>query len=386
MRGITEYRYCSVKPLSYPRESMSNVTPQLFLRGLPHLCLKMRRPARAKSGSADSDINPDFYRLSMVAPLPNPGSSAVKENGLQGIHDLGALHSNALANLANLQPSALGLPVHGMNGMTNMNFPNLGMNGFGAPNLSANALLQQQIHNQFQPRLGNVGQQLGFTPGTNGVGNNALGVADANNAMAQQIRQRREDLVRQIQMINNGNGNGASTIANGSANAAEPAGLSHGSNPTSSALQPNLALLPSDHSNLLSNNVGGNSVQLQQIMMSQLQAAGMNGQDGNIMPQQPFGGIDIGPGGMQQLGLSNIAGSVGGNGINPQLLMQHNAMNGTLGVPGMNNSLVSPGFGNLGFMMQNQMLPNHGSFQPISNKNSSITGQGNLQLSNDRTV
>lgn len=363
---------------------------ELFLRGLPHLCLKMRRPARAKAGSADSDINPDFYRLSMVAPLPNPGSPAVKENGLQGIHDLGAMQSNALASLANFQPSALGLPVHGMpnGGLANMNFPNLGMNGFSAPNISANALLQQQIHNQFQPRLGNVGQQLGVPAGPNGVGNNALGVADANTAMTQQIgalRQRREDLVRQLQMINNGNGSGASSIANTTGNAGEQANPSHSSNPTSSTLQPNLSLLPSDHSHLLSNNVGANTAQLQQIMMSQLQAASMNGQNGNIMPHQPFGGIDISSSGMQQLGLSNIAGPVGGNVINPQLLMQHNAMNGALGVPGMNNSLIAPGLGNLGFMIQNQMLPNHhGSFQPMSNQNSSISGQANLQLSNDR--
>jgi len=356
---------------------------ELFLRGLPHLCLKMRRPARAKPGSADSDINPDFYRLSMVAPLPNPGNPVVKDTGLQGIHELGAIHSNALVNLANLQSSALGLQTHGMpnGGLTNMNFPNLGMNGFNAPNISANALLQQQIQSHFQPRLGNVGQQLGFPPVPNSGGNNALGIVDANNAM-NVLRQRREDLVRQLQMIGDGHRN-----ANGSGNAPEQTGLLHNSNltPSPTNLQSNISLPSSETSNLLATNVGQNSAQLQQIMMSQLQATGMRGSESNIATQQAFGGIGLGSGGMPQLDLNSIPGSVVGGGvgnINPQLLMQHNAVS-ALGVPGMNNPLMPPGLGNLGFMMQNHMLPNHhGSFQPM-NQNPSIIGQGNLQLSND---
>jgi len=334
-------------------------------------------------------VNPDFYRLSMVAPLPNPGNPAVKETTLQGIHDLG-VHSNALANLTNMQPSALAVPTHVMSGggLTNMHFPNLGMNGLNSPNLSANALLQQQIHGQFQPRLGNIGQQLGFIPGNPG-GNNGLGVADVNSAMTQQIgalRQRREDLVRQLQMINGHSHGAPSPSSNVQVNASEQAGLGNNSNQNSNTLQPHLSQQLSNHSNLLSANGGANSAQLQQIMMSQLQAAGMSGPDGNNASQQSFGNMGIGSGGMQQFDLSNMPGSVGGNGvgnINPQLLMQHNAMSG-LGVSGMNNPLTSPVLGNLGFMMQNHMLPNHhGSMPQVPNQNSSTGIQGKLPLSND---
>ena len=35
----------------------------------------MRRPARSKHPHADADVNPDFYHLSMIAPLPNGGAN-----------------------------------------------------------------------------------------------------------------------------------------------------------------------------------------------------------------------------------------------------------------------------------------------------------------------
>jgi len=48
---------------------------ELFLRGLPHLCLKMRRPSVKKTAKSQNDsINrapaPDFYKISAKNPLP----------------------------------------------------------------------------------------------------------------------------------------------------------------------------------------------------------------------------------------------------------------------------------------------------------------------------
>jgi hypothetical protein len=44
---------------------------EMFLRGLPHVCNKMRRPVRGESGlSRDLGQHPDFYKISIFAPLP----------------------------------------------------------------------------------------------------------------------------------------------------------------------------------------------------------------------------------------------------------------------------------------------------------------------------
>lgn len=44
---------------------------EMFLRGLPHVCNKMRRPVRGETGlSRDLGQHPDFYKISMFAPLP----------------------------------------------------------------------------------------------------------------------------------------------------------------------------------------------------------------------------------------------------------------------------------------------------------------------------
>ena len=44
---------------------------EMFLRGLPHVCNKMRRPVKGESGlSRDLGQHPDFYKISMFAPLP----------------------------------------------------------------------------------------------------------------------------------------------------------------------------------------------------------------------------------------------------------------------------------------------------------------------------
>lgn len=43
---------------------------ELFLRGLPHLCKKMKRPGVAEKAAADPEHEPDFYKISKMFPVP----------------------------------------------------------------------------------------------------------------------------------------------------------------------------------------------------------------------------------------------------------------------------------------------------------------------------
>eukprot|EP00957_Ditylum_brightwellii_P085981 6541450-Ditylum_brightwellii.AAC.1 len=70
----------------------------------------MRRPNRAKQGAGDSDLNPDFYRISMVAPLPDnddtetsalPGPPSPATNAASA-----AIAVSAIANAANVPNDA----------------------------------------------------------------------------------------------------------------------------------------------------------------------------------------------------------------------------------------------------------------------------------------
>ena len=51
----------------------SNTCLQLFLRGLPKLCQKMKRPAKTSHGMTmpSTGAHPDFYSMSLYAPLPD---------------------------------------------------------------------------------------------------------------------------------------------------------------------------------------------------------------------------------------------------------------------------------------------------------------------------
>jgi hypothetical protein len=56
-------------------------------RGLPQVCVKMRRPQKGDIGtSRDIGQHPDFYKISMFAPLPEePGLSCTAMKKVQGI-------------------------------------------------------------------------------------------------------------------------------------------------------------------------------------------------------------------------------------------------------------------------------------------------------------
>lgn len=44
---------------------------ELFLRNLPHLCKKMKRPGVAEKTTADPDHEPDLYKISEIHPIPS---------------------------------------------------------------------------------------------------------------------------------------------------------------------------------------------------------------------------------------------------------------------------------------------------------------------------
>mmetsp|Transcript_26440 Transcript_26440/g.37281 ORF Transcript_26440/g.37281 Transcript_26440/m.37281 type:complete len:424 (+) Transcript_26440:143-1414(+) len=48
---------------------------ELFLRGLPHLCKEMRRPGVAEKAAADTEHEPDFYKISEEHPVPEKQTS-----------------------------------------------------------------------------------------------------------------------------------------------------------------------------------------------------------------------------------------------------------------------------------------------------------------------
>lgn len=58
---------------------------EFFLRGLPHLCKKMRRVTAITSKVSDSGVKypePDFYRISEINPLPENGGNGSLTSGL----------------------------------------------------------------------------------------------------------------------------------------------------------------------------------------------------------------------------------------------------------------------------------------------------------------
>jgi len=66
-----------------PHKSFSIFLRHLFLRGLPHLCKRRRRLTASSSSRSDlvSSIEPDFYSMSKISPLPPIGSGMTNEAG-----------------------------------------------------------------------------------------------------------------------------------------------------------------------------------------------------------------------------------------------------------------------------------------------------------------
>lgn len=251
-----------------------------------------------------------------------------------------------------------------MNGMMGMN--NLtGMNGMDSA--ISNSLLQQQLQNQNS----NASQQLSLAQGLQNGSGNLMGLPNTNPELNQleALRQRREELVRQLQrMVNNGNGPSLSTstmqpgaaVSNANALLNNNTSLMNG---TASSLQGGLGNANNGMGSYLqSSNLGADPTgQLQQMMNFGMNGAG-NNQHSALGSARSFVGTNNAA---NQVSLNNLPNSFGGGfvGLNPQqLLMQSaNNMGGATnagsalgGLGGINANMMSQ---NLGMMLQaNQFM------------------------------
>jgi len=358
---------------------------ELFLRGMPHLCYKMRRPTRIARVDTDPDYNPDFYRLSAIAPLPNQGGDLIgaasnggNANGLQGRgqNPSTGLQNPGLSALGNL--AGMG-NIRGINNLGGNNaltgLSNLaGMNNLNGldGSLAANALLQQQLQGQNLNIGQQLGQQLGQqVPGVvqnqQNAGNNFGGLQNGASELSQleALRQRRKELVRQLQfMVEGGN------------NIPVPAPSSSAGNVLNN--NPPVPQLPGNISSLLTSNLGANAFgaggnnttsQLQQML-----SLGMGGSTGQrpVLPNPTPSGQST----LENLSNSLANGALGG--INPQLLMQNSFQGGGLNTNSMNNSLGLTGgvSGNqqAGLGLNNEMAQNLGMML----QNNQFMGQTNF--------
>ena len=332
--------------------------------------MKMRRPAKSKSSGNDVETNPDFYRMSMVAPLPNKNEN-VTLNTVQP-QDLLANITNS-GNTGSAPTSYAGLQ-NALNLQNSAIAPGFNMSLMGAsPQIanidpsslsSATELLQQHIQKQLQQQ-GSVFSTATTNQQTtnnaqnvqmNGMANTnyeassgdsitSNGASDNLEVIKQRMKERSE-LVRQLKEVMDGSNPGASNEGTNPAPNTAPA-----SQVTANTINTGNAPIPASTQlqQVLPNATG--APQVQQIM-TQLAPSGHG-----IVP-----GAGIGALGLGQFPNAMIGGGIGMLGINGQLLGQPNIMVGAPGaIPGvMNNALAAqagPGgasLQNLGIMaMQN---------------------------------
>ena len=290
----------------------------------------MRRPAKAKSGTMDSDTNPDFYRISMVNPLPS--SSSIPTN-LSAMNIAGV---NALTNFS-------GLPAHGLTsqeqgtpppvalGLGNMHFPG-GINSAATDASNTNFLLQQHLQGHLSPYT-----DAGQLSSQQSLGNYNLMLnnsgSDANQLDPARIRS--EAIARQLGISPPDKGVDMAAIINANMNNLTAANM----------LQAGLNVNPSNFSgNLLPfSGVGNNPInqlQLQQMMPNY--AAGVN--QNQLL--QTLGFMGFGPGQLNNVALNNL---------NAQFLLSQHSQ-------GVNNACLNPAqnmdnLGNIGGLMrQNELV------------------------------
>lgn len=364
---------------------------ELFLRGMQHLCYKMRRPTRARI-DADPDFNPDFYRLSIVAPLPSQEGSNVMSSAIPNVRG-----KNIKAPVPSLPPPNVLQKAGGLAslaGMNNMSRPS-GMNMNGVDNALSSKLLQQQLQ---QNQNGGANNFAGLTQGLqNSAGGNDMSVHSAGDTEQDQLealRQRREELVLQLQrMVGNGNNNNSNNMnmnmntGNQGMNSNQNANSLLNNNPggNNSGLPNGLGNIGAMGS-LFNQSFGSNpttQLQLQQMMglggMNGINGGGQNSMLGNSggygAGNQSNGSLNMNNlssnlsnslssnlGNNLSSNLNSYGGGLGGGlaGLNQQLFMQ-NGMGGgnglgmnNMGLGGMNNNMMSQ---NLGAMLQaNQFM------------------------------
>lgn len=191
---------------------------ELFLRGIHHLCFKMRRPTKARV-EGDPDYNPDFYRLSMVAPLPDKEANHFTIGDSSGIIANPSFHFNTVPGFLSggtnnfhgdrgTLSSTSAFPI--MNNAASMNI-SMNRNMSAGLNLFENSLnpnsVQQLIQHVNSRGHGQI-SATSFNSFENWGNNLVVGASDINMEQIQleALRQRREELIRQLQqMIGNSN-------------------------------------------------------------------------------------------------------------------------------------------------------------------------------------
>jgi len=371
---------------------------QLFLRGMQHLCYKMRRPTRARI-DADPDFNPDFYRLSIVAPLPNQeggnGMNSAIPNVPPGTNGNGPNKPivPSLPPTSVLQKAGGLASLAGVNNMSSLAGMNMGMNGHGVDNALSSNLLQQQLqHNQNGGANKFAGLSQGLQNAAAAGGNSLSGLSTGNSEQDQleALRQRREELVLQLQrMVGNNNTSNNMNTANQGMNLNQNASSLLNSNSGG-----NTAGLPNGLGNmgsLFNQSFGSNpstQLQLQQMMglggFNGINGGGQNSMLGNSgaygAGNQTNGSLNMNNlssnlsnslsnnlGNNLSNNLNSFGGGLGGGlaGLNQQLFMHGNGMGGAnglgmnnMGLGGMNNNMSQ----NLGAMLQaNQFMGQQGN-------------------------
>ena len=262
----------------------------------------MRRPTRAKMGQNDSNNNPDFYRLNLIAPLPNNDSMAGNPGPTAGITTPSV--GNEFLSLSGLQNNSNTTEQVGYN-------PSSG--GGMDSSINANALLSQNFQGGLPQNFGALGQLSGFNPSLQGMGGGIGNIAGGTNADIHQLdalRQRKDDLMRQL----------------------------HGLQSTQNMMN-TLQSLQTGHSPSSQLGAGGN--QFQQMMNI----------PNNISSQ--MGGL---LNGSQQMNVGGLTGNTPAQSgaLNQQLLMQQSLMgtNGNLGNIGMaNNNMLGSEFNQFNALM-----------------------------------
>ena len=228
----------------------------------------MRRPARSRHPHTDAAVNPDFYHLSAIAPLPNGGANGPAPTPIPpGKH---ASMGRMMPGVAKIGPNSafVGAPPQGMNSAAAFSFAGVsgtmglpGMSrtipgasavgggaGLTAPQ-SATEILQHHIQGQFKQELkqGSDGSVARGTerlndgyPENEGNAKTSTGVGGAdvgNDFDALRMRMKeRTDLVRQLkEVMGDGGAGGAGVPGAARANSiADPGGTS-GANDASEA-------------------------------------------------------------------------------------------------------------------------------------------------------
>eukprot|EP00559_Dactyliosolen_fragilissimus_P007566 CAMPEP_0184855234 /NCGR_PEP_ID=MMETSP0580-20130426/536_1 /TAXON_ID=1118495 /ORGANISM="Dactyliosolen fragilissimus" /LENGTH=522 /DNA_ID=CAMNT_0027349693 /DNA_START=174 /DNA_END=1742 /DNA_ORIENTATION=- len=320
---------------------------ELFLRGLPQICVKMRRPARSKANNNVSELNPDFYRLNMVAPLPSTKSnknanhiqeSTERNNGnpnllLQGSYQ--ALHpSFSLQQSATTQGNMpTSLPSLDFNSSANQNLLLQGLPGMKTglswqqPNVNPSNLattLSVPRGTSHSPLMTSaLLHQL--QSGLNGMSQNNERMFDNMN-MSEQA-----NIVRQLKEKMNDLSKGA-TESNMS------------SNQQAGAMQ--MSMNPNFQHNL----------QQMMLPLNTSQHTSIMGNSPNVLKTEGIPMMGSGPtGGMSQIPNASMIG----NGMKQHFYLPTNPLTSqnVTGIDGMNNALMQSNLGSLGFVnMPNQFL------------------------------